>query len=156
MTKLNFLRKLKKEGKLKIVEPSENVKEAYLAKSSSYLESAKLLLKNKKLEESISMAYYSMYYSLLALLYRIGIKSENHMASIFLLKRLFDIDNREIIRAKKERIDKQYYVDFDVTEKDVKSLIRTAENFNAIIFDYLERLSLEKIEKIRESFKKLI
>jgi len=43
-------------------------------------------LKNKKLEEAVSMAYYSMYYSLLALLFRVGIKSENHTASIFLLR----------------------------------------------------------------------
>jgi len=57
MKKLDFLRKLKQEGKLKLVEPSEEVKQAYLQKSSSFIDSAKLLLKNKKLEEAISLAY---------------------------------------------------------------------------------------------------
>ena len=78
MKKSDFLEKLREEGKLKLVEPSEEVKQAYLRKSASYLDSAKLLLENEKLEEAVSMAYYSMYYSLLALLFKVGIKSENH------------------------------------------------------------------------------
>lgn len=101
------------------------------------------------------MAYYSMYYSLLALLYRVGIKSENHTASIFLLKELFNLNNQKILNAKRERIDKQYYVDFIIGEEDVKDL-KVAEEFNAIIFDYLEKLNLEKINEIRKKFKKLI
>jgi len=120
MKKSDLFKKLKGEGKLKLVKPSEEIKQAYLEKSVSYLESSKLLLKNKKLEEAISMAYYSMYYSLLALLFRVGIKSENHTASIILLKDLFGLDNSQILKAKKERIDKQYYVDFKIVERDVK------------------------------------
>lgn len=127
-----------------------------MKKSASYLESAKLLLKNNKLEEAISMAYYSMYYSLLALLFRVGIKSENHTASILLLKEIFGLDNSKILRAKKERIDKQYYVDFKVVKEDVKDLIKTAEDFNAVIFDFLEKLSLDEIEKTRKKFKEVI
>ncbi len=156
MRKLDFLKKLNEEGKLKLVEPSEEVKQAYLEKSTSYLESAKLLLKNKKLEEAVSMVYYSMYYSLLALLFKVGIKSENHTASIILLKELFNLDNSEILKAKKERIDKQYYIDFKIAESDVKGLIKTAEKFNAIIFDYLERLNLNVINEVRGKFRKLI
>ncbi len=156
MKKLDFLKRLKKEGKLLLVEPSEEVKQAYLKKSQSYLDSAKLLLENKKFEEAISMAYYSMYYSLLALLFRVGIKSENHTSSIILLKELFDLDNSEILKAKKERVDKQYYVDFEIVESDVKNLIRIAENFNARIFDFLEKISLSEIKKIREKFEEVI
>ncbi len=156
MKKLDFLKKLKKEGKLKIVEPSEEIKKAYLQKSDSYLDSAKLLLKNKKLEEAISMAYYSMYYSLLALLFKAGIKSENHAASIILLKNLFSLNNSEILKAKKERIDKQYYVDFEIAEEDVKEMIKTAEHFNAKIFDYIEKLGRNDIKEIRDRFKEMI
>ena len=156
MKKLDFLKKLKEEGKLKLVEPSEEVKQAYLKKSASYLDSAKLLLKNNKLEEAISMAYYSMYYSLLALLLRVGIKSENHTASIMLLKELFGLDNSEMLKAKKERVDKQYYVDFKIVESDVKNLIKIAENFNAGIFDFLEKMNLSEIERIRENFREII
>jgi len=156
MRKSDFLKKLKEEGKLKLVEPSEEVKQAYLQKSSSYIDSAKLLLKNKKLEEAVSMAYYSMYYSLLALLFRAGIKSENHTASILVLKELFGLDNSKILKAKKERIDKQYYIDFKVVESDVKNLIKLAEEFNAEIFDFLEKLSLSDIERVRYKFKKMM
>lgn len=156
MKNLDFLKKLRKEGKLKLVEPSEEVKQAYLKKSESYIDSAKLLFKNKKFEEAISMAYYSMYYSLLALLFRVGIKSENHTASIILLKELFGLDNSEILKAKKERVDKQYYVDFKIAENDVNVLLKIAESFNATIFDFLEKMNLNEIEKIREKFTRII
>ena len=97
-----------------------------------------------------------MYYFLLALLFRVGIKSENHTASIFLLKELFGLDNSEMLKAKKERIDKQYYVDFKIVESDVKDLIKVVENFNGKIFDFLEKMSLSEIERIREKFIEII
>jgi len=156
MKKSDFLKKLKEEGKLKLVEPSNTLKQAYLDKSSSYLESAKILFKNGKLEEAISLIYYSMYYSLLALLFRVGIKSENHTASILLLKNLFKLDTSKILKARKERIDKQYYVDFEIAKKDVHEMVGLAERFNAMIYDYLEKLTFEKIEEIRKKFTKLL
>ena len=82
----NFLNKLKKEKKLELIEPSREVRESYLKKSESNLVSAKILLKSNMLEESVSLAYYSMYHILIALLFYVGIKSENHTASIVLLK----------------------------------------------------------------------
>ncbi|MFH8086984.1 MAG: HEPN domain-containing protein [Candidatus Aenigmatarchaeota archaeon] len=156
MKKVSFLSKVRKEGKLKLVEPSEEIKDSYLKKSESYLYSAKLLFNNNRLEESISLAYYSMYYSLLALLFKVGIKSENHTASIILLKKLFGIDNRKIIRAKKERIDKQYYVSFSLAREDVEKLIRDAEVFNSKMFDVIEKLRKEDVIKLREKFKLMV
>lgn len=156
MKKRRLLINLAKERKLKLIKPSEEVKNSYLKKSESFLLSAKILVKNKKLEEAVSLAYYSMYYSLMALLLKVGIKSENHTASIILLKELFGIDNREIKVAKKERIDKQYYVDFKITGVEVRKLIRMAENFNSILFDFIEKLKNEEVEKIRKRFKRLI
>lgn len=153
---MNFLAKLKKEGKLKIVESSEEVKESYLEKSESNLISAKLLLDNDRLEEAVYLTYYSMYNSLLALLFRIGIKSENHAASILLLRKLFDIDNSDISFAKRERVDKQYYVDFHVTKDEVEDLIEKAEEFNKEILDFISKLTNEKIKVYQEKFKKLI
>ena len=107
MKKTNFLSKLIKQGKLEMVEPSEEIKEGYLKKSENYLDSSKILLKNNHFEESISMAYYSMYYILTALLFKTGIKCENHTGSIILSEYLFGIDITEISFAKKERINKQ-------------------------------------------------
>lgn len=59
MKRINFLIELKKKGKLEIVEPSEEIKNSYIEKSESNLISAKILLKNERLEEAVSLAYYS-------------------------------------------------------------------------------------------------
>lgn len=47
MKKQNFLSKLKKEGKLGLVEPSEEIKLSYLQKAENCLKSAKILFQNK-------------------------------------------------------------------------------------------------------------
>ena len=56
-----FLAKLHEEGKVVLVEPSADVSGAYLRKGQSYISSATLLVRHGKLEEGVSMAYYSMY-----------------------------------------------------------------------------------------------
>lgn len=156
MKKINFLIKLKKEGKLKLVEPSEEVKESYVRKSESNIISAKILLENNRLEESVGLAYYSMYYLLSALLFKVGIKSENHSASIILLKEVFLLDNKEVSDAKTERIDKQYYVDFVISKEDVKGTIRKAEIFNSKLTDFISKINNEDITSYRKNFMKLL
>lgn len=155
MKKTDFLTRLHQEGKLLLEEPSEEVKAAYLNKSESYLMSAKILLKNNKLEESVSLAYYSMYYMILALFSKVGIKCENHSAAIILLEKIFDIDNSAISSAKRERVDKQYYVDFIISSLEVEDLIGTAEVFNSKILDFIERLNNERIAEFREKMEKI-
>src|SRR3989344_6615258 len=112
MRKLSFLSKLKKEGKLELVEPSEEICKSYIEKADNCLKSAKLLLQNSLYENSVSMSYYAMYNSLTALLFKIGMKCENHAGSIVLFKELLGrADLFKIISfAKEDRIDKQYYV----------------------------------------------
>ncbi|MFH1432388.1 MAG: DNA-binding protein, partial [archaeon] len=56
-----------------------------------------------------------------------GIKCENHSASIILLKKIYSIDNTKISHAKKERIDKQYYIDFRITKDDAEDIIRLSQ-----------------------------
>ncbi|MFQ6087526.1 MAG: HEPN domain-containing protein [Candidatus Methanofastidiosia archaeon] len=156
MRRPDFFTKLHEEGKLQIVDSSEEIEKAYLKKSESFLISAKLLINNDRLEESVSMTYYSMYYMLLALLFRVGIKCENHSASIILLEKIFNIDNSEISSAKKERIDKQYYIDFSITKKEVEELIKKSEIFNSKILSFIRKLNSEKIVKFRMKMKKLL
>lgn len=86
MKKTDFLAKLIDEKKIQLIEPSENIKNAYLKRSEESLMSSKLLADVGNLNDSIALTYYSMYYSVLALFYRIGLKCENHTASILLLK----------------------------------------------------------------------
>jgi uncharacterized protein (UPF0332 family) len=155
LTKQRFIRRLHKEKALLLVEPSDDIRDAYLKKSESYLISAKLLLDNDRYEESVSMGYYSMYYSVLALFFATGIKCENHSAAIMLLKDIFGINNSAIKSAKSERIDKQYYVTSAPVRDEVIALIRDAESFNAVLLDATVRLTNEKKESFRQKLKKL-
>ncbi len=155
MKKINFLTKIFKERKLKLIEPSEEIKDSYLEKSESNLISGKILLKNDRLEESVSLIYYSMYHMLIALLFKVGIKCENHTASIILLKELFSIDNSDISFAKKERVDKQYYTDFHITKQEIMESIKIAEDFNKKLLDFISKLTNQDIEDYREKLKEL-
>jgi uncharacterized protein (UPF0332 family) len=126
MRKQSFLNKLKKEGKLGLVEPSEEICSSYLGKADNCLKSAKVLYQNDLYENSISMSYYAMYDSLTALLFRVGVKCENHAGSILLLKRLFNrIDLFKTMSfAKNERIDKQYYVTSVLTREPAQDMFK--------------------------------
>lgn len=150
---------LKKLGKLKIVqiiEPSLNLNRSYVQKSEESLLSSKYLLERRQYNDSISLSYFSMYNTLLSLLYRCGIKSENHNASIFILNEVFNIDNREIAFAKRERKDKQYYPSFSTNEEEVKNAIKTAEEFNSFIKNFSDNLNSGTILKYRDKFKQLL
>ena len=103
------------------------------------------------------MSYYAMYNLLLALLFRTGIKCENHGGSILLLKLLFEKDElyKLISDAKKERIDKQYYV---TTEKDeitkdiADELLSNAEDFVLKMKVVISNLNIDSIDELREKF----
>jgi len=156
--KNKFLSKLKTEEKLGLVEPSQEIYESYSDKSDNCLKSAKLLLKNNLYENSITMSYYSMYNLLLALLFKTGIKCENHSGSILLFKMLFKKNDlfKIISDAKKERIDKQYYVTTEVTKESAKELLKNAEEFNIKIKLFIKNLDNEQIDNIRKEFESLV
>ena len=161
MKKADFLRKLREERKLEIAEPSEEMKISYLQKAENCLKSAKLLFQNQLYENSTSEAYYCMYNSLLALLFKTGIKSENHSASIIILKSLFNEEAlyRIISFAKEERIDKQYYVEshqiIKVTKESCKNMVLKSEDFLVKMKLLISKLRNEKINSIRNSFESL-
>ncbi|WP_165394909.1 HEPN domain-containing protein [Methanofollis fontis] len=96
------------------------------------------------------MAYYSMYYMVLALLFKTGIKCENHSGAMILLEHLYGIDSSQLATAKRERIDRQYYVDFAITAEDVRDSIEEAEAFCADLLDFMEHLHQGEISCLRE------
>lgn len=161
MKNLDFLKKLKKESKLELVEISFEVSKSYSVKSDNCLKSAKILFKENLYENSIAESYYSMYNSILSLLFRCGIKCENHTASIIMLKELFGLNNLKKIlsEAKRERIDKQYYITDQqniVTNKETAlQMINEAERFILDIRAYIGKLNPLKIEKIRRKLEEL-
>tara|TARA_Y100000310_G_C20293521_1_gene628304 strand:- start:37 stop:516 length:480 start_codon:yes stop_codon:yes gene_type:complete len=158
MKPTKFLIKLKKEGKLQITEPSEEVAESYLNKSDSNLESAKILLASNKLEESVSLAYYAMYNCLLAMLFKCGIKCENHSVSILLLKDLFKENDlaKDISFGKKERIDKQYYTNFKITKQECEAMSKKTEDFVVECKTIIKQLHEEKISKLRQELDEVL
>lgn len=152
MIKLSFLANLKKKEVIGLVDPSEEIKKSHIEKSASNIDSAKILLKNNKLEEAVALSYYSMYHFVTALFFKAGIKSENHNATIQMLKEIFGIENKEISFAKKERLDKQYYVNFEISKEEVAESIKKAELFNGFMNDFTSRINNEEIKKARAKF----
>lgn len=150
-----LLLSLVKQHKLQLVEENGEVAQAYLQRSVKTLRSAKALLSLENLEDAIALTYYSMYYSLLALLFRVGIKCENHSGAIMLLGGVFFLNSKAIEKAKKERVDKQYYLDFAVTAEEVVQAIRSAEEFNALLLQVISTLTRYKIEQTRKKFQQI-
>lgn len=156
-----FLNKLKKEEKLELVKPSEEICDSYSEKSANCLKSAKLLLQNNLYENSIGMSYYAMYNLLLALLFRVGVKCENHGGSILLLKLLFEENDlfKLISDAKKERIDKQYYVTTEkdeITKEIAEELLNNAEDFVLKMKVVIKNLNNDSIDEIREKIGSIV
>jgi len=97
-----------------------------------------------------------MYHLLTSLLFKVGIKCKNHTGSIIILKEIFNVDNKYLLSAKKERVDKQYYVDFHITKEEVKEMIEEAEKFNKKIYDFIEKLQGKNIKNYREKYIKIV
>ena len=162
MKELNFLKKLKRKRVIELVESSEKMKSSYLIKADNCLKSAKILFSSQLYENSTSEAYYCMYNSLLSLLFKIGIKSENHSASIIIFDKLFE--DKGLIKIiswdKEERIDKQYYVETQqivkVTKESCNEMILKAEDFLVKMKLLISELSNEKISSARDNFVKLL
>jgi len=145
--KKSIIKRLKKEGRIKIVNSSREICSSYLEKSRNSFKSGSILLDAKLYEDSISMFYYSMYDSLLAFLFFVGIKSENHSFSIFLLDFLFGRKDlcKMVLSSKKERIEKQYYVNSLFNREDLVELRDLAEDFNLEVNLLIDSISFEKI-----------
>lgn len=158
MKKRGFLNKLRREGKIGLVEPSEELKASYLSKSDNCLKAARILLDNKLYENVVINAYYSMYHAVLALLFKVGIKSENHAASLIFFQELFHQGElAKILRdAKEERIDKQYYVESEenasLTEESVQEMVLKAEDFAFQVKVCISKLSTKDTEDARKAF----
>ena len=157
-----FLITLKHEGKVDLVSPSKNVSEAYQQKAKDCLRAAKILLEANLFENSISQSYYAMYNQVQSLLFIVGIKCENHVAAIYLFGELFGKSElkKTIESAKRERIDKQYYVTGQqnmLISKEVSfSMIQDAERIMNQVQLAKETLTEKDIQRIRKNLQKLI
>jgi uncharacterized protein (UPF0332 family) len=161
MKSLDFLSKLKKEGKLELVENSEEISLSYEKKSIECRQVAKLAFDNKYFESAITQSYYSMYNNVLSLFFKCGIKCENHTAAVIILRDLFNQNELYgmFSKAKKERIDKQYYTtpsyENSTTKDSAIDMIKVALKFNPLIISLKNKLKIQEITNIRDNVKRL-
>lgn len=116
---------------IELVEPSDNLREAYLIKADETLE---VLRATKIRDWQLTTAYYAMYHGLYSLLMKIGIKCEIHTCTIEFAKRYLDKhftkeDFVLVDKAFRARNDAQYYVNRKVTNEDYNLILKKAPAF---------------------------
>ena len=144
---------------IKLIEPNLNISQSYIQLAES---SIGTMNRERKMNIvfSISAGYYSMYYSLYAILTAIGIKCEIHQCTLkFMEEFLSDFYNKEDINAIydafKLRNTAQYYVDKILDEKDINKMIKNAPEFVAKSKNILSSINEKMIKDIRNRFKAL-
>ena len=154
MRKSSFLNRLKADRVLELVEPSENMCESYLKKADDCFKSAMLLIEHELFENSIQMSYYTMYNSLQGLLFKCGIKSENHAGSILAFKQLFKRQElfEMISKAKEGRIEVQYFVASVQSKESARIMLTNAEEFLVQVKLIIANMKLDDTPRIRSDF----
>ncbi len=144
----------KKKG-IELVEPNDNLREAYLIKADEALET----LRTSKIKDwQLTTAYYAIYHSLYSLLMKIGVKCEIHSCTIefakrFLKKYLSAEDFELIDKAFSARIDSQYYVNREVPDENYNLIIKKTPAFLVKCKNIV--IEQEDIDKIREQLASL-
>lgn len=147
----------KKEG-LSLIESNSDLANAYIKKAEEALESMRInIIKDWK----ISTAYYTIYFSLYALLMKLGVKCEIHSCTIEFAKRFLKeyFEEAELNLAKdslKARIDSQYYIDRTVPDEQYNIMIKKAPEFLVKCKSVIIKLNEKKIISIRNEFQKEI
>jgi uncharacterized protein (UPF0332 family) len=120
---------------IRITEPNPNLTKAYLKKAASALNMMTAALQINENEWTTTAAYYARYFALYALLMKIGVKSEIHDCTINVAQLLANhgilrqslVD--DIAEAKQTRIDTQYYVATELSQKQIRQNAETARKF---------------------------
>ena len=147
---------LKQKNGLELVEPNEELTKAYVKKAEDSLRAVAKLKDNKDWE--ISSSYYTMYFSLYAILMKIGVKCEIHSCTISFMKRFlnkyFTLEEIELVeKSQKARIDTQYYSDRNISDELYERMINKASLFLARCKNVLNDLTEKEIEDIRSKLK---
>lgn len=134
-----------------LVKPNSNLANAYVKKASEALESISL---NTVRDWKISTAYYSIYFSLYAILMKLGVKCEIHSCTIEFAKRslneFFSDGDLEFFEdSLKARIDSQYYLDRTVSDKQYNMMLTRAPDLFVKCKSIIIKLNEKRIEEIR-------
>ena len=147
-----------KKGGLSLIEPNSDLANAYIKKAEEALESMRVnIIKDWK----ISTAYYTIYFSLYALLTKLGVKCEIHSCTIEFAKRFLkeyfekiELDLTE--DALKARVDSQYYIDRTVPDGQYNKITQKAPEFLVKCKSVLIKLNEKKVNEIRDNLQKEI
>ncbi|MCX6816030.1 MAG: HEPN domain-containing protein [Candidatus Aenigmarchaeota archaeon] len=153
MTKIDWC--LNQKDGLTLIESSQNLAKAYVRKAEESLESIKI---NTVRDWKISTAYYTMYFSLYAILMRIGVKCGIHSCTIEFAKQFMgEYFSREEMKFLSDslgaRIDAQYYVDRSVPDEQFNSMLKKAPEFLVKCKAILLKLDERKVNEIRTKLK---
>ena len=144
---------LNQKSGLELIEPNANMSNSYLRMAEESLS----IVNN--IEQSriwtATTTYYIFYYSLYALMLRIGIKCEIHSCSLeFMnqtLKSFYNLtDNKMINDAFKSRIDLQYYVDRPVEKLIIDKTKKYSKDFYIKTKDIIAKITEDQINLIRK------
>jgi len=144
----------KKEG-LGLIEPNSDLASAYIKKAEEALESMRVnIIKDWK----ISTAYYTIYFSLYAVLMKLGVKCEIHSCTIEFAKRFldefFEKDELDFVEdSLKARIDSQYYIDRNVSDEQYNKMVQKSPWFLVNCKSILIKLNEKKVNGIRDEFR---
>ncbi|MCF7798506.1 hypothetical protein K9M74_01235 [Candidatus Woesearchaeota archaeon] len=138
---------------IELVEPSDNLRDAYLIKSEEALET---LRSTKVRDWQLTTAYYTIYHGIYSLLMKMGVKCEIHSCTIEFTKRYlkdhFTPEDFELLdKAFSARIDSQYYVNREVPDQNYNLIMKKAPAFLVKCKNIV--LEQKEIEKIREQIK---
>ena len=138
---------------LELVESNENMMTSYLKMAKESLDTIKEVERSKIWISSTS--YYTMYYSLYALMMKIGVKCEIHSCSIKFMKRfLQDFYDGDDIRLTEKgfevRNDLQYYPDRFVSEQILIELKERVIDFFIKTKEIISKITEKQINEIRK------
>jgi uncharacterized protein (UPF0332 family) len=158
MATLNWCYK-QKDG-IKIVEPNDNLALGYLKMAENAIGTMNRE-KSYNLMFAISACYYSMYYSLYAILMKIGIKCEIHSCTLefmkVMLSKFYSIEDMKTIKiAFDARNIAQYYVDKVVSKEDSDFIITKAPSFLSRSKEILAKLNENDTREIRKKIESLV
>jgi uncharacterized protein (UPF0332 family) len=125
-------------------EEAKSISKFRLEQAFQDYEAAKLLYENKLFSQSVNRSYYSIFYSVKALLAYLNKDSKKHSGVIFLFYDNFiktgKIEkeyNKILISAEKIRIDSDYKTFYVVSRVDAKKQLDNAYKFYNTINKYI-------------------
>lgn len=141
---------------IELVDENANLSEEYLKKAENALNAVKSLEGNT--EWQISSADYSMYFSVYAILMKIGIKCEIHSCTLELVKvvlnKYFSEEDINLLKSSlSARIDAQYYTDRNIEGDRIKKMVSLAPKFHLKCKEIATSMTSAEIKKIRETIK---